>query len=406
MTNILGINLSTLKRPEVEKVIDEFLASAAPHYLVTPNPEIILASHQDEELFYILNKADLSIADGFGLKLASRLYGEKIYRLTGADLTIYLLALAKKRNLKIAVLNWQDGLSSQRDLQTALDKKYPGLQYLILDIDRTANLSTELIKTINDFDPKILFLTFGSPYQEKTIYHNLAKLPEIKLALGIGGAFDFLSGRTRRAPLVWRHLGLEWLWRLIKQPKRWKRIYRATVVFLSKVIRVRFINHFLYRPSVVCFLYKKDNDGYKVLISQREDSDNHWQLPQGGTDGENVNQAGTREIQEELNTDKFKTIANFKNVSRYDFSDGGRQKIPQIKNLVGQHNKKYKNDYKGQKQSLYIAEFLGEDKDIKINFWEHAAWRWVEADKLVESVHPCRQKYTQLFLDKFESLNL
>ncbi|MFA5886939.1 MAG: WecB/TagA/CpsF family glycosyltransferase [Patescibacteria group bacterium] len=392
MVNILGINLSDLKRFEIAKKIEEFLEQKERHYLVTPNPEIILASHQDEELFYILNKADLAIADGFGLKLAGHFYGENIPRLTGADLTLDLLELAKNRGLKIAILNWRAGLSNKKILTAALTKKYPGLLTLILDLDRTPTLPPAAITDLNNFAPQILFVTFGSPYQEKIIYHNLAKLTTIKLALGVGGAFDFISGQANRAPKFLRQAGLEWLWRLAEQPRRLKRIYNATIVFLYKIIRARFINQFLYRSNVVCFLYKKKNNIYQVAIVQREDNHNHWQLPQGGRDGQTVATAGAREMAEELGTNKFITKAIFENVSRYNFwGEGSRRR--------------YQRNYKGQKQSLYIAEFTGQDRDIKINFWDHTAWRWVETDKLIESVHPHRQESTRIFLDKFKSLN-
>jgi 8-oxo-dGTP pyrophosphatase MutT (NUDIX family) len=228
----------------------------------------------------------------------------------------------------------------------------------------------------------------GAPYQEKFIYYNLKKIPSAKLGLSVGGSFDFLTGKLKRAPKGFRRIGLEWLWRLIKQPSRWKRIYTAVIVFPWRFFVFFFILPWLYRPNIACLLFKKEQNvggkmKYKILIVERVGERDHWQLPQGGTDKESLMAAGARELREELNTENFKPIKVYKRLAQFGLSS---------KNPRG---------YKGQKQSLFIAEFNGRDRDIKINFWEHAAWRWVEADKLVEAVHPVRREAAKIFLEKF-----
>ena len=295
MANVLGINISDLNADQIKIKLSEALAGKDQCFITTPNPEIILQSHKDEELFFILNQADLSIADGFGLKVAGLFYNEKIPRLTGADLSIDLLALAKESGKRVAVINWRGGLSNRSDIEKALSKKYPSLKTLVLDLSRfesTAGLSDLVINRLNVFSPDIIFCTFGSPYQEKALYHSLKKLPSVKLALGCGGAFDFITGKLSRAPLMFRKAGLEWLWRLMKQPSRIKRIINAVVVFSWKLIAAKFYTRFRYRPNVACLLYKKGDQGVKILIVERADAKNHWQLPQGGTDGESVEIAG------------------------------------------------------------------------------------------------------------------
>jgi len=401
MTSILGINLSELDAAAVLKRCREWLKSGQPHYLVTPNPEIVLASHADEEFFYVLNKADLAIADGFGLKLAGWLFGQNIPRVTGADLSVKLLEIAQHEKIKIAVVHWRDGLSKQADISQMLAEKYPDLESLVLDADRDIK-QPELISKIADFAPQILFVALGFPFQEKFIYHNLGGLPSVRLAIGIGGSFDFMTGKTRRAPYLWRFLGLEWSWRLLTAPRdeyykhRVRRIYRATLVFLARVLTVRFIRPFQYRPNVACWLYKETASGPQVLLVEREDDINHWQLPQGGTDGEALEIAGTRELREETGTAKFTAIKIFPKLHRYDFK--------QYKTRELTTSRRYINNYRGQEQSLFIARFDGQDEDIKINFWDHRAWRWVDAQRLPDEVHPNRRAGALVFLEKFNSL--
>ena len=396
MVNILGINLSALDRAAALIKIKEFLSDGRQHYLVTPNPEIILKSHQDEEFFYILNKADLSLADGFGIKLAGLIAGEKIPRLTGADLTLDLLALASEKNLRVAVLNREGGLSQQTAIKDTLTKKYPNLETLVIDHNRPEPLDPERLEKINAFAPAIFFNTFGAPTQEKFIYHNLAKIPSVKIAIGVGGAFDFLTGKVKRAWKIIRIIGLEWLWRLIQQPKRLKRIYNATIVFTLVLLRAK-LDHFFYRPCVACFLYKKDKDGIKVLIVEREDDPGHWQLPQGGTNGEPLAKAGARELREELNTDKFVMKAVFKKTYSYLFPPVSQQSPLSLQ-------RRFIFDYKGQRQGLFIAEFTGGQEDIKVNFWDHRDWRWVDIHDLVASVHERRQEAVRIFIAKFQTL--
>ncbi len=401
MVNILGINLTELDSTEVLKRCEEMLKGNSRHYLVTPNPEIILAAHADEELFYILNQADLATADGFGLKIAAKLFGGKLHRTTGADLVVSLLELAESKNIKTAIILWENGLTRPQKLKEVLAKNYPSLDCLILESSREKNASQEIIEEINRFAPKLIFCALGFPHQEKFIYHNLDRFPSTRLALAIGGSFDFISGKRRRAPKLFRHLGLEWLWRLLTQPRRLGRIYRATFVFLGKVLRARLINPWLFRPNVACWIYRKVEDRIEVILVEREDQADHWQLPQGGLDGQSLKKAGAREAREELGTDKFVFKASFRNVYKYYFQETKNRNASQRLD-----SKKYKYDYKGQKQGLFVAEFIGSDSHIKVNFWDHRDWKWVPLAQLEQAAYPTRREGIRAFRQKFESLGI
>lgn len=387
MAIILGIKLSDLKKDELQKRLEFFLNDQTGHFLATPNPEIILRAGHDEEYFYILNSADIAIADGFGLVLAGKLKGEKITRITGSELTPWLLKLAEGKGHRTLIINWKDGLSSGDDIKNALLEKWPKLICQVLDIERKESLSGEENEKINNFAPALIFVTIGAPLQEKLIWHSLPQWKSARLALAVGGSFDFITGKIKKAPQIFSAIGLEWLWRLIKQPSRFKRIWNATVVFSLKAFHSIVIQPFLFRSNVAIMLYKKTPEGIKILLVARQDNHDHWQIPQGGCDGQKLEVAGTREIREELNTDKFKIIKSIKNLNVYEFAKLGLNSG--------------KSGYKGQKQGLLIAEFTGKDEDIKINYWDHCAYKWVSIDNFIETTHPIRRAGYTKFLTKF-----
>ncbi len=219
----------------------------------------------------------------------------------------------------------------------------------------------------------------------------MVNFPKARILIGIGGALDFLTGKIKRAPLFFRKIGLEWFWRLIKQPVRLKRIVNAVIVFPLKFFKFHFINCFFYRPNVAWLLYKKTKTGNYFLLINRSNANPDWQIPQGGLDGLSVAVAAKKEIGEELGINQFKEMAVFKNVHRYKYVD---------KKVVIKHR-----GYKGQKQSLYIAEFVGSDDNVKIKAWEHEAWKWVSEDGFISALHPVRQEGGKLFLEKFQKID-
>ncbi|MFA5644343.1 MAG: WecB/TagA/CpsF family glycosyltransferase [Patescibacteria group bacterium] len=432
MVNILGVDIDNkLNLENFSSKVKGFFISNEQHYITTPNPEIILKAQEDEELFYILNKSSLAIADGFGLKLAGLLSGKWVRRLTGVTALLEILKIAEEKEKKVLIVNNKNGLSSSEEIESALSKKYPKLNFLIenCSFDFSVNAKKELIsfdflkdniftkiakkieKKINDkleflvpdklldYSPDVLICNFGAPYQEKFIFHNLGKLPTVKAAIGIGGALDFLTGKIKRAPKILRYLGLEWLWRLVKQPQRYKRIFRAIFVFPIKFFQWRFINPLFYRRNVICLLYRKKEipytalenkkrsplEHYQVLLVERSEEAGHWQLPQGGIESNTIKRAGSRELYEELGIESFLPKKIYRNLFKYKTNHQGRY------------------GFKGQKQSLLIAEYKGSDADIKLNFWDHSAWKWIKATDLVDEVYPLRKEGAKIFLKKLEN---
>lgn len=396
MTNILGVNTGEVDWLEAKAAIEKFYNDKASHLIVTPNPEIILSAQTDEELFYLLNHADLSLADGFGLKIAAILSGQKLKRLTGADLLPYLLQEANHKKRRVLIINWKNSLSAKNDIDIVLRNKYPQIASLIIETERQAKASNQDLEKIKNFQPDLAICLLGSPEQEKYLHYLQTHLNYLPIAIGLGGAFDFLSGKIKRAPMMMRYIGLEWLWRLSQQPRRWRRIWRATIVFTSKVIKWRFILPYIYRPNVAILMYRNTPKGREIFIVERQGQAGHWQLPQGGLDGKDLISAGIKELQEESGVINFQVISSYKNLYLYKFDkeNGKYQKSQTKQKHLG---------YRGQRQSLLIVEFTGNEEEIKINYWDHSAWAWIPEEEFLEKLHPCRKEAAVIYLKKLKN---
>ena len=249
---ILGVKIDNLSLNEVLDKVEGFLESNKSHYIVTPNPEFLVKAQKDEEFKNILNQADLSIPDGVGLVFASLLLGERIKeRIAGVDLMEAICKRAAKKNWPIFLFGAGEGVAEKTG--DNLKGRYNGLQVKVIQSFQNESSHSDFFErfTLKGSDasqknlncslphklPSILFVALGAPKQEKWINENLKKMPSIKLAIGVGGAFDFISGNIKRAPKFIRDLGLEWLWRLMIQPWRIKRIFNAVVVFPLLVLK-------------------------------------------------------------------------------------------------------------------------------------------------------------------------
>jgi len=239
---ILGVKIDNLSLQEVLEKTGQFLDSADQHYIVTPNPEFLVAAQKDQNFKEILNYADIAVADGIGLIKAAKYLGKRLQRVTGVDLVWAISELAEQKNCPVYFLGGGEMVAASAT--EVLQQEFPNLKVVgaesggeIADPQQT---DSDLLNRINDAGPKILFIAFGQVKQEKWIFYHLDKLPSVKLAIGIGGAFDYISGIVKRPPRFIQRAGLEWLYRLIKQPQRWQRIFNAIVIFPLLVVKSRF----------------------------------------------------------------------------------------------------------------------------------------------------------------------
>jgi N-acetylglucosaminyldiphosphoundecaprenol N-acetyl-beta-D-mannosaminyltransferase len=234
--DILGIRIDNLSKKEVLQKIKSFLKSANFHQIVTINPEIILQAKNNTDYKKILNNTSLNIADGIGVKFAFLRYGQKLKaRYSGVDLMWNILEIADKSNYKVCLIASKKGLSTWEQTRDAILEKFPNLKIVGKNINYDkGEISNQVQNEINKSD--IVFVNFGAPLQE-IFLNRLSKAgSRAKLGIGVGGAFDYISGAVPRAPLWMRQIGLEWLFRLFQQPHRAKRIFNAVVVFPIKVL--------------------------------------------------------------------------------------------------------------------------------------------------------------------------
>lgn len=276
--------------------------SDSQHHLITANPEIVLKAWFDEKYRDLIKQASLIVADGIGLLWAAKFLSLKSShlltsliqvlvsgisliinprscqeilpeRITGVDLVEKICELASKNGWKVYLLGGERGVAEKT--ADVLKKRYLNLNIVgydsgpffqppclpsaspppaLLRKAKWAGLANSgqannsqssnpkfqnLVNNINKKQPDILFVAFGAPKQDYFINDNLSKMTSVKVAMGVGGAFDFISGKAKRAPEVYRDLGLEWLYRLIHEPWRAVRIFNATVRFIYNVVKYK-----------------------------------------------------------------------------------------------------------------------------------------------------------------------
>jgi len=252
--NIFGISLSSTTSEQVLGFVGSRLETGEKFYIVTPNPEIILAAKDDWLLKEALQKADFAVPDGIGLKFAYKfLHNEKINIIKGRELFMDLIKLANEKYSRVYFVGGENEEAQKsidvllKDFKNIVFKTHKTPQYglngqPITEEDKKTH--KELIASIKMFEPDLIFLGMTPPKQEKWILRNFFRLGAVG-AMTVGGTFNYISGASKLPPEWMARLGLEWLWRLICEPRRIKRIWNAVVVFpwtifLVKLLKQRF----------------------------------------------------------------------------------------------------------------------------------------------------------------------
>ncbi|MFA4830704.1 MAG: WecB/TagA/CpsF family glycosyltransferase [Patescibacteria group bacterium] len=282
---ILGVRIDRVGLKQAQEKVRAFLRSDKQRKIFTPNPEMLVAARKDEYFRNVLNAGDLNICDGRGIELVSKLsfrakslgYARDklrgveeslLERIPGVDFmqdickiaeeenkSVYLLGSGSEEVVKktreallikfhrLKIVGGHQGMKLETrntKLETKKQSPIPNHQFpvssfqfpIIFDKQENDSILNNIILTA----PDILFVAFGHGKQEKWIHEYLKDLPSVKVAMGVGGAFDYLSGKIKRAPKLVQNIGMEWLWRFFKEPRRFLRILNATVVFSISVL--------------------------------------------------------------------------------------------------------------------------------------------------------------------------
>lgn len=237
---ILGVKIDQIDFAATLGLFKEWVRGEQQKFVATVNPEFLVEAQSNERFKAVLNSADLATCDGFGLLLAGRvLQGVELPRVTGSDLSA---ALFENRDSSFKIFL----LGGTTEVISILNKKF--IQGNLAGSSDGGRLNQnyklenneQILEQIRQSGANILLVAFGQVKQEIWISENLAALPNVKVAIGVGGTFDFLAGKLKRAPNWMRKSGLEWLYRLISEPKRFGRIWRATAVFGWLVLKEKF----------------------------------------------------------------------------------------------------------------------------------------------------------------------
>lgn len=242
--DILGVNVSNAKTTDVlEYLFTNIQKTGQKTAIFTPNPEILVYASKHNNYKDVLNQALVNLPDGQGIIMAGKILGKPFkQRLTGTDFMEIVCKECVRKGVSIGLLGSGPGVAEKA--AKCLQSKYPGINIIfaaseLAEIENIINKHESGIRNKDEVRSNkesfiipnssfpipavdILFVAFGHPKQEEWISKNLEELP-VKSAMGVGGAFDYISGKVPRAPVFVRRMGLEWLYRLSRQPWRWRR---------------------------------------------------------------------------------------------------------------------------------------------------------------------------------------
>ncbi len=262
--NIAGVEVDSLTKAEALKAIEDYLKSKTPHLAVTVYSEFIVFAKRNLNYQKVLNSADLSLADGFGILWAAKylslprsnrlvelirlkltliraLFDKSYFKtvipevITGSRLIWDIAKLAEERGYSMALVGGEDSVAAQTSYELKL--KFPNLK-VNLALSGGVPFDSKTVREIADSNSDILLIAYSPPRQEMWLTDNLQYL-NVKFAMGVGGTFDYIAGKRLSSPDWVHRMGLEWLWRLITQPWRVKRIWNAVPVFVWTVYKYK-----------------------------------------------------------------------------------------------------------------------------------------------------------------------
>jgi N-acetylglucosaminyldiphosphoundecaprenol N-acetyl-beta-D-mannosaminyltransferase len=242
---VLGVRVDRLSQQQALDRIEQLIAlrraggnALACRQIITVNTEFVMAAQHNKEFLLTINSAALVLADGIGVVWATHFLNTPApERITGTDTLVALARRCAVKGYRLYLLGAAPGVADQAGAR--LQALAPGLE-LAGTYAGSPDAAEEdaIIERIRAANADVLCVAYGAPAQDLWIRRNLARLP-VAVAMGVGGAYDFLSGRQRRAPRAMQRMGLEWLYRLYREPWRWKRMLAIPSFMLQVILRGR-----------------------------------------------------------------------------------------------------------------------------------------------------------------------
>ncbi len=435
--DIAGLKIDSTGKAEFLTALEKRLAAGKKTWIITPYSEFLLHALKDPRLMQVLNRADFAVPDGISLFVAKKYleiplptknYWLKIFRavwqlaralaaavfypswiksalpekIPGSDLVWDLAGMARANNWSVFLLGGFG--NTPRLAAEALLAKFPNLK--IAGASSLNPHDPELGKLIASARPNLLLVAYGPIKQELWIAANLPKLPS-KLFIGLGGTFDYLAKKRVNPPGFLRSMGLEWLFRLLTQPWRIRRIYRATFGLCVALLRYKVFSTYGLRPNAAVVVLNEQNQimvcrrnpkDFRIDLSGAERSNEHndyWQFPQGGIDPhEELLEAAKRELWEETGITEVEHLHTSAHTHTYRWNNAGRHFWP---------NRRFA--YSGQKQRIVYLRFTGREDGIKFpnheELMEHA---WIKAASLLGRLTDERQTIGKIVLEDLKEM--
>jgi len=233
---LLGLNIDTYKFEEAVLKAKELIDGKNVSQVVTINPEMFEYARKDNDFANIVKESQMVIPDGVGVKIALQINGYKVQRIPGVDFARRLLEETAINNIPVAIIGAKEEVISKA--VENLQNEIQGLNLVYYHNGYFKN-DEDIYNELSQKSPKLILVAMGSPRQEQFIY-NAKKVLKPCLMIGIGGSLDVWSGNVKRAPKFFQKLGLEWLYRTITQPERFKRIFPTLPLFIIKAINYKF----------------------------------------------------------------------------------------------------------------------------------------------------------------------
>jgi N-acetylglucosaminyldiphosphoundecaprenol N-acetyl-beta-D-mannosaminyltransferase len=235
--DVLGVGFDRVGLAAATARILRRLDAGERTFVITANPEFVMLARRDKGLEQIAREADLVVADGSGIVAASRLLGHGLPRVPGRLLVDALVPHLAQRHSRVFFLGAAPGVAERAAAE--LRRRAPGLVVAGVHAGSAEPVDDALsIARVRESAPEVLLVAYGMPKQEQWIARNLGALPAARLAIGVGGVFDQLAGVQKVPPAALHAIGLEWLWRLVREPWRWRR-QRVLPLFALLVLRKR-----------------------------------------------------------------------------------------------------------------------------------------------------------------------